>query len=149
MKLKTVKPWTNASGIQISGCVKMDEPPGRRPQDPELADREQEMPDGGFPVQVAHVLPRDDLAQLNPKAGGVLRVVVGHVENDCSRGRPGGPAGDSSRYSSAGIGIFVRPTRVSATPTSTAAAPAALVAPSGSPRTVTAVSRATIGTTFE
>ncbi len=52
-------------------------------------------------------------------------------------------------YDSVGVATTARSSRVSATPDRIAAAPASLVAVSGSPRTMAATAIATIGTMFE
>jgi hypothetical protein len=46
--------------------VEMDEPPRRKPQERELPRRHHEVPGGRLPVEVAHLLTRDGVAELSP-----------------------------------------------------------------------------------
>src|SRR5262245_31504771 len=109
--------------------VEPDERPGRRAEDGELSERDREMPCRPLPVQLAHLGPGDGGAELRPQRARMLRVVV--------------------RFHGPSIVRPKVPSRASATPASTAEAPAIFVSPSGSCSQTNAVIIAMIGSRFE
>ena len=179
VKLKIVKPWTNASGIQMSGFSNRMRPQVASPRIANCRIATMKCRTRRLAMKRAQHVARNRLAELSLQRHRVLRVVVGHfrliLAGHGARGSGIGDQGSGVRAPTTagarsrlpGSLIPERPSQL--TPTAHTAPPAPPAAPSasaprrraprsrrarssgasGSPRKTTAVAIATIGMTFE